>query len=101
MNIFYCKRIEVIRKKNANIIKTASLETLYFSSLKKLKYLPEWMNNEIKESANEIFSVHKNDLKKTIFISLIFKNININIIENIKNITNNDFIKIVKVRLIE
>ena len=82
------------------IIKTMNLEARYFNSFLKLKYLPEWKNKEINAIPNEILSIHKSDLNKAMFKSLIFKDINTNIREKMNNNNNTDFIKIPKVRLI-
>ena len=77
-----------------------NLEDLYFNSFQKLKYLPESVNKEINAIPNEILSIHKSDLNKAMFKSLIFKDINTNIRKNINNNNNTVFIKIPKVILI-
>ena len=77
-----------------------NLEDLYFNSFQKLKYLPESVNKEINAIPNEILSIHKSDLNKTIFKSLIFKDINTNIRKNINNNNNTIFLKISKVILV-
>ena len=60
-----------------------ALINLKFNSLNKLKYLFELMNNEKNEKANEITSIHWSDVKTTLLISLIVKNLNNSIIKNI------------------
>ena len=57
------------------------------------------MNIEINEYPNENLSIHRIDLRSTIFISFIIKDINKNKRENITVINNNDFIIISKMIL--
>ena len=72
---------------------------LYFNSFQKLKYLPELTNKEIKASPNETRSIQKSDLDIAIFKSLIYKDITANVMKNINNNNNIDFIKIPKDKL--
>ena len=85
---------------NENNIKMNNLAILNFNSFKKLKYLPECKTRETNEIPNNIFSIHEIDLIIILFISLIFKDININIRKNNNIINNKDFIKISKIILI-
>ena len=55
------------------------------------------MNIERKETPNVILSIQERDIKIIIFISLIFREKNNNIRENMKSINNRDFIKIPRI----
>ena len=85
---------------NENNIKMNNLAILNFNSFKKLKYLPECKNSEINEIPNNIFSIHEIDLIIILFISLIFKDININIRKKINKINISDVINILKLIII-
>lgn len=84
----------MILKKNANRIKTIDLDNLNFNSLKKHKCLREFRNKERNEYPNKILSINPNDLESIISKSLTFKDIKMNIRQNINIINNRDWIKI-------
>ena len=68
--------IEENLKKKANKLKKINFDPLNFNSLKKLRYLPDFMNNDKKDKKNKIFSINRNELNSKLFISLIVNDLN-------------------------
>jgi len=89
--------LEATPKKNAHRIKTKDLVNLNFNSFNKLRYFFDSRKKEIKEKTNDILSIHNNDINRTLFISLMNKEMSKDIDKN--NIINkqNDLIKIKKI----
>tara|TARA_B100000965_G_C19494428_1_gene714546 strand:+ start:796 stop:1038 length:243 start_codon:yes stop_codon:yes gene_type:complete len=73
------------------------LDTLNFNSQKKLRFFLDLKIKEMKDAANVNFSIHKRDLKKTLFISLIVNDINKKTNKNNISKKKVELIKILKV----
>ena len=89
--------LEATPKKKAHRIKTKDLVNLNFNSLNKLRYFFDSRKKERKQKTNDIRSIHNNEINRTLFISLMNKEISRNIDKN--NIINkqNDLMKIKKI----